>query len=260
MGRIRIWAPFLVYAVVQGLLLAWVFLGVRSPFADFFKGPLSFMVPPGFFSYPMHLLILPQVFYRILIPFGALLESLLMASATWIFVFYFQNRPLPGLRKALSDVKFGFGQFVVFWLISFLLLYAYQLAFDATLGGLWIGYGKRRMALEAANVAMAVLVNSLIAYATIIILAERTKLGGTLVRALRAFGRHFIATVLFVGFSSLLVYPVNFILQQAGSWISRFNPEVMLFIMGANILVGSLAAFLATGVLTLWYLLQRQPD
>jgi len=260
MRRVRVWLPFVLYALIEVLLLTWVYFGVRPPFVDFFRGPLSFVVPSGFFHYPVHMLVLPQVFYRLLIPFGAVFESLLMAAATWVFVSYFQNRPLPGLSKALSEVKFGFGQFVLFWVISFALLYAYQYLADATLGGLWIGYARRRMAVEAVTVAGSVLMNCLVAYSTIVILAERSRVGSTLMISLRTFGRHFISTFLFVGISALIVYPMNFVLQQAGTWIGRFNPEVMVLVLGANILVGTLAAFLATGVLTLWYLLQRQPD
>lgn len=259
MGRVRIWIPFVVYALIQLALLGLVYLGTRPPFVDFFRGPMNFVVPAGFFHYPTQFLTLPFVFYRLLIPLGAVGESLLMAAATWIFMRHFQSRALPGLGQALGDVRFGFLQFILFWILGAGLLFGWQFVFQATLGDMWVGFGKRRLALQMGNELMKVIFNGLLAYSTVIIIAERSSLWGTLLRSLRTFGRHATATIAFVALSSLLLFPTQYLIYNAGSWLGRFNPEVIVLVLVANVIVGSLSAFLVAGVLTLWYLLNRQP-
>jgi hypothetical protein len=259
MGRGRVWVPFFCYFALQALVLAWVYLGVRPPMTDFFRLVLGFVVPDAYFHYPGHLALLPVVFYRLLIPFGLFGESLLMAAATWIFIRHFQKDALPGLGASIGQVRFGYPQFIILWLVGFGLLYAWQWGYQATLGDLWIGFQRRRMALEGVREFGKVAVNALFAYATVVILVERTRLGATLTRSVRTFGKHVIATLAFVGLSSLLVYPTNYVLQHADIWFGKFNPEVMVLILLANLLIGSVAAFLVTGVLTLWYLVERQP-
>lgn len=257
MRRGRLWIPFLLYALVEVLLVAVVYFGVRPPLADFFAGPLSFMVPDAFFHYPAHLALLPAVFYRLLIPFGALLESLLIAAATLMFIRHIKRESVPATGSAVSEVKFGYWQFVIFWVLTFALLYAFQTLYGGATGQLWAGYAKRRAAVGVGEFIGSTFFNALLAYATAIIVYERTSLWRTLVRSLRVFFDSPVYTFCFVLFGSLLTYPLATIMGDAADWMGRFNPEVMLLLVFANIVLGVIASFVGAATLAFWYI-QRQ--
>jgi hypothetical protein len=259
MGRARIWTPFLLYLGVQAIVLGLLVLAVRPPFVDFFASLPRFVIPEPFFSYPLHFLLLPSVYFaKVSTPFGALIESLLVAAATVMFVRFFADRDtVPRLGRALTEVRHAYPLFVAFWVLNYLLLLGYGQLFDATLGDLWIGYGRRRMVLEAGRIGLSALINSFLAYSTVIIVTERTSFLQTLGRSLRFFGRHWLATFCFVVVASLLLWPLGKAMQQAPEWIGRFNPEVMLALVGASVLWGTIMTFVLTAVLCFWYLLHR---
>jgi hypothetical protein len=260
MRRFRIWSPFLLYLVVQLVVIGVLALAVRPPFVDFFARLPHFVIPEAFFSYPLHFLLLPFVYFRVLsVPLGALFESFLVAAATLMFVRFFADRgTVPGIGRALAHVRSGYLLFVAFWVLNYLLLLGYHYLFDATLGDLWVGYGRRRMLLDTSEIALSVLINSLLAYTTVIIVTERASFLHTLTRSLRFFGRHWLATLCFVGIARVLMWPFGWFLQQAPEWIGRFNPEIMLLVMGADVLWGTIMTFVLTAVLCFWYLLDRQ--
>ena len=260
MGRTRIWAPFAVLLVIQAGLLALLYFGVRPPLTDFLRLGMGFVLPEGFFSYPMHLLLLPSVFYSkpLMILVGVAFEAILLGAATLMFVRFAARDVVPGLPTALREVRFGYIQFALFWLLNFLLLWGYSELYHLTLGDLWIGFARRRAALEALNVGLSVLINSLLAYSTVIIVTERTRFGETLARTVREFGRHWFATIAMVAIGTAIVWPFQKLLVKAPEWIGRFNPEVMLAAIGASAVSGLLATFLMAAALTFWYLLHRR--
>ena len=258
MRRGRIWIPFLLYGIVEGLLLAFVYYGVRPPFTDFFAGPLSFLVPEPFFHYPVHLALIPAVFYRMLIPFGALLESLLLAAATLMFVQLIRGVEVPRWRDALAQVKANYLQFVIFWILSFLLIFAFQKYYALATADLWVGYSKRRVMVDIADFCGSAMMNCLFAYSTAVIVVEGTNIAKTFTRSLRVFGGSLIYTMLFVIFGSILTYPFSYMMQNATDWMGRFNPEVMILLVAGNIVVGMIASFIGIATLTFWYVFRQE--
>ena len=258
MTRLRTWAPFVLYLCLQLAVVVLLYLGVRPPLNAWLQALPDWLLPEGFFSYPAHLLLIPSLLYnRAMLPMGLFLESLLQAAATWIFLRYALAERLPGLRSAIAEVKFGYAQFVVLWLANYVLLRGSSELFNLAVGDLWLGFARRRAALDLVHVMTGAVFNSLLAYGTVVILMERTSLGATLIGALRAFGRHWLATCTTVFAGTLLSLPLARLLENAPDWISRFNPEVVLAVTGLSLLTGALASYWVSAVLTFWYLLHR---
>ena len=258
MLNLRAWLPFLAYALAQGLVMILLYLGVRPPLNALFAAMPKSLVPPAFFSYPTHLLMIPALLYnRAMIPLGLLLESLLTAAGTWVFVRYARRQPLPGLGRALAEVRFGYLQFMCFWLASFVLLQGSTWLFNLAFGDLWVGFARRRALLELVHLGVGAFFNSLLAYATIVIVVEKTALGATWTRSLAVFRRHWLATIFTVLLGTLLTVPLGRLLETSPDWIGRFHPEVVLVVTGLTLLCGALVSFLVTAILTFWYLMQH---
>lgn len=256
--RMGTWTPFLLYLLVQALLACVLYFGVRPPLGNILRALPDAWVPAEFFSYPMHLLLLPSVLYnRAMLPAGLLLESLLQAAATWMFVKYALGERLPGLRAAVADVRFGYWQFVIIWLLNYALLRGSNELFNLAFEDLWIGFARRRAALDLVHFAVGSVFNSLLAYATVIIVVERTSLANTLRGALRAFARYWLATLVAVLAGTLLTVPLGRLLESSPTWIGKFNPEVILAITGLTLVVGAVASYLVTAILTFWYVASR---
>jgi hypothetical protein len=257
-ARIKTWTPFLLYGFLQVVLAAWLYVSVRPPLTDFTHLLPQFVIPDGFFSYPVHLLYIPSVLYnKLMVPAGLFFESLLMAAATWVFVRYAMQKPLPGLSLSLTEVRFGYPQYILFWLLNYLLLLGYRYVFDLAFGDLWLGYERRRMLLDIANLGVGAALNALLAYATVIVVVERTAFGASLRRTLQAFGRHWFATLTIVVMGTLIVYPSGYLIQNAPKWIGRFNPEVTLAVLALSIVLGMLATYFMAASLCFWYLMHR---
>jgi hypothetical protein len=258
MRRGRLWQPFLLYLLIEFSVVGLLYFGVRPGLAAVFSGPLSFAIPARFFHYPDHLLLLAPVTFRMLIPFGALLESLLVAAGTLMFVSHFQGQAIPSTAGSIAEVKPKYIQFVLFWLITFALLYGYQMLFGSLTKDLWTGFAKRRMAVEFADIGLSSVINALLAYTTVVIVIGRTSVAQTIQRALRMFRRNFFSTCTFVFVSTLLVFPLNATLRNAGGWMGRFNPEVLLLVVAGSLVAAAVSTFLLVGLLTFWYLQYRE--
>ena len=252
----RTWLPFTVYMIIQGLLVLFLYFGVRPPLTDFLAGPLGFMIPSEFFSYPTHLLMLPSILYsRMLLPVDALLQTMLLAGATSIFVHHFRRDSLPTLSTAWAEVSPLYVRLILFWVLNVALLAGSRYLFDFAVGDLWIGFARRRFALDLVSAGLAVGINGLLAYSTVILVVKRSGFRETLFASLRTFGRHWFATIWIVAIGTLVTYPTTFLMQQAPGWIAQFNPEVLLGVVGLSIVSGALAYYLMTSALTYWYLL-----
>lgn len=257
--RIRTWSPFLLYAIAQAVLTGVLYFGVRPPLNALLYALPDSLVPPQYFSYPMHLLLIPSLLYNeAMLPLGLFMESLLQAAATWIFVRYALSDRVPNLRAAIVEVRFGYWQFVVIWLLNYALLRGSTALFGLAFDDLWIGFERRRLALEIVHLAFGAVFNSLLAYATIVIVLERTSLPGTLRLALATFRRHWFATFVTVLAGTLLTLPLARVLESAPTWIGKFNPEVILGVTAVTLFVGAIASYLVTAVLSFWYLTHRQ--
>jgi hypothetical protein len=258
MLRLRTWTPFLLYLLAQAVLGGVLYFGVRPPLNGFFYALPDYLVPPGYFSYPMHLLLIPSLLYnQAMLPLGLLLESLLQAAATWMFVRYALSEPVPALGSALRRVRFGYGQFVLIWLLNYALVKGSSVLFGLAFDDLWVGFARRRAALEMAQVVMGSIFNSLLAYATIVIVVERTPLAETLRLALQSFKRYWLVTFVTVLACTLFTVPFGKLLASAPTWIAKFNPEVILAATGLALLAGTLASYLVTAILSFWYLMHK---
>jgi hypothetical protein len=146
---------------------------------------------------------------------------------------------------------------VLLWGLNYLLLWGTNELFNLAVGDLWLGFARRRAALDLVHLLLGAVVNSILAYATVVIVMERTALGDTLRLALRSFRRHWFATCATVFAGTLITLPFARLLETAPSWIARFNPEVVLVVTCGSLLAGAIASYLVLSVLTFWYLLHR---
>lgn len=252
----RTWVPFAIYIIIQGLMMSFLYFGVRPPLTDFLAGPLGFVIPSEFFTYPTHLLMLPFILHnRMLLPVDALLQTMLLAAATSIFVHHFRRESLPTLRAAWAEVSPLYIRLILFWVLNVALLAGSRYLFDFAFGDLWIGFARRRFALELVSAGLAVMINGLLAYSTIILVVKRSGFTETISASVRTFGRHWCATFFIVAIGTLVTYPTAFLMQKAPGWIARFNPEVLMGVLGLSFLSGALAYYLLTSALTYWYLL-----
>jgi len=260
MFRALTWTPFLVILCVQLALVALLYFGVRPPLAGVLRVLPDWLVPEAFFGYPTHLLLLPSVLYNRLMPIpGLFLESLLQASATWIFVRHARSQSLPRLGSATSEVNWGYVQFVLFWLLNYLLLRGFGELFGWATDNLWLGYSRRRAGLEFAEMVFGAAVNSILAYSTVVIVLERTSPLATLRLALRTAVRSGLATWTTVVAGTLLTWPFSLLLARSPEWVGRFNPEVVVLITVLSLVASMVASYLVISVLTFWYLLHRRP-
>ena len=94
-------------------------------------------------------------------------------------------------------------------------------------------------------------------YSTAIIVTERTTFLQSLGRTVEFFGRHWLSTLCIVGFGTLILLPSNLLMQRAHEWIGRFNPEVMMAVLGFSMISTMLAYYLMASVLCFWYLMHR---
>lgn len=260
MLRVLTWTPFLLILLVQLVAVAVLYFGVRPPWSGLLQALPDWLVPAAFFDYPAHLLLLPSVLYNRIMPIpGLLLESLLQAAATWMFVRHARAQSIPGLGSALSEVKWGYGQFLLFWLVNFLLLRGFGELFGWAIGDLWAGYSRRRLVLDVVRMGLGAVMNSLLAYSTVVIVLERTKPLATLSLSLRVAVGRGLATCVTVLAGTLLTWPFSLLLSRAPEWMGRFNPEVIVLITVLSLLASMVASYLVTAVLTFWYLLHRRP-
>jgi hypothetical protein len=258
--RPLLWMPFLLYALIQFLLLlALVYFYVPLLSAIFIPLIKGFI---GAFAlhYPAYFLFLPKIFSRGNLLLGGIVGIIFIAWETYLFFSYF----LPDRKTKLGEgLKAAFSKYFLLigvWLIQTLVLLSWFYIIPRIGKGLLTGGFKRELAFEILSLGVGIIFYGFFAYAfAAIIISGRNILSG-LGTSISIYKRNFFSTYFFVLIPNILTLPFTLLNHRAALLISKFNPEIIFLILILEICVSMLANYILVSTLTRFYLYDQGLD
>ncbi|MCD6166242.1 hypothetical protein J7K19_06010 [bacterium] len=245
--------PFVGYAVLQFVLLLVLVYFTYPPFASFLIPVVRKLYGEAALHYPNNFLVLPSLYAQFNLVLSGIVGIVVIGIATKMFEMIFKGSA-PQLKSGVNATFPRYGQLFVVWLVEtvFILLFVvglplllrkhaienYQLARVVRLGCMFLG----------------ILVGALFAYTSALIILDRKGIFGSIARSLSIFRENAISTFFLIAIPTLLYFPINYVSQQSRFLVTKFNPEIVGFVLAIGILVSLIANYLMVGTVTMFYL------
>jgi len=250
----RLWSPFLLLGVCQGLLL----LGVLN----FFRPGIQGVVVPLLQKiggdqathYPFFYAVLPVLVARVDLVVGVLVSSWLAGVSVLLFAEGF-GHPVEAPWRTAGRRYFSLA---LFSLIVTALVFGVFMLPKLVPSGAYLSSRVVRWGTRFGVLGLAVLVETLFAYGTAwIVLGGRNvvqALGGAVSSGMKLF----IPTFLLVLVPAVIQFPFSYLGGRADLFVTKFRPEVMAGMLGTEIVIETMLSFFLAGTVTYLFLWREE--
>jgi hypothetical protein len=239
--------PFLVTATFEVVLLVFVWLAPHAPFSSALAPPIRFFFSDRVLHYPLHLWFMYFVMKHTNAAAAILVGAFMSGLACEMVAQARQNKPI-SLRAALISGHVHYGRLTLIWgstwLIAKGLIKLFMLLAPKVPGSFWMA------------VALSIVLQSLLVYAIPAAVFERHTWWRALLRSIQESLRHPVSTILIVTLPSALVMLFAFSIPPGRlmPWMQRIAPEIALAVVGARLVIWTIAdALMTVGVAHLWW-------
>ncbi len=258
-GKGKIWMPFLIYALLQ-LLLLLLCVSYVNPVINPILSPMVAWLGSGadqlYSHYPGLYVMLPQVFQWSKLFLGIIFEGLVTGITALLFLQYFG-----GMKRSEIKVSSAFGkwgQLLIVWFFITALLVVLNRFVPELLRGFVSGSPRRLAALEVFMRLFTVFVYSFFVYAIPALVVEKLNIGGAIRASVRYFAQYPIFTFFLALLPYLLTVPVTYITGNSDVIVAKFSPELVYYVLLAGILIDLVMNFLLTGAVVKFLIEERE--
>jgi hypothetical protein len=249
---VRLYAPWLASALLQGILLFVLVKSLTSPLDRAMVPVLSLLFSDRFFHFPDGLLLLPEAFYYGNLVLGVLAGSLLGGVAAYLFAGHFSGERAT-LRRGVSVAFSRYPSLVVLWALESLLFVLLIFLPQAILSPLLVGSPRRILAVQAGSFILALGGVTFLTYAFISVVLSRAGLFDSLRESIQIARSRFFTTFLFVSVPFLFRLPFDYLLLKPEALVGKFNPYLVAYLLVAGVAASLVGSYLLVGNLTHTY-------
>jgi hypothetical protein len=253
LGRVRLLLPFLIYGALQ-LITVGVLCGFHSSSLSGVMEPVVRLVGgEGATHYPQLYIALPSLVEKSFVAIHVVLGSLLVGAATLLFWRRFERRSgslLDGFDTAGRRYARLLGIALVVDLVAVTLsTLVYRLATGGS-GGIFAG----PFVARGISLLLALLVQTVAAYAVPAVMISNLDLLGALRRSVQIVSRNFAVTFLVVLVAFLPHVPLRYLASKSLFIVEKLRPELVAWLTGLDVVLGVVTTFLVVGAITQLYL------
>ncbi|MCK5620141.1 MAG: hypothetical protein KAJ17_12105, partial [Candidatus Krumholzibacteria bacterium] len=191
--------------------------------------------------YPMHMILLPQMYHQVYLPLAILVGFALFGWAVSLMVDYYERAgvDIPGLKRRPTASMIP--SLVVLGLIYVGVITAVQLSFNYI--GSTLPVGLAALLVSVVGVALVVAVQALLIY-SVFFLVTRTSNPLEAVGLSARYGlKHPGLTVMIVLTVLLVHLPVDFLSSRADKIALKFDPQLVVVLLSVGIVFEILTNF-----------------
>jgi hypothetical protein len=157
---------------------------------------------------------------------------------------------IDSLKAALKQ----YVKLVLVWIVVFILIYLLFMWLPDLFRD-WAFASPRRMAVLSVGMqGLSVLLRSLFIFVIPFLMISQRGLGGSFTGSFKLFFSNFFTTIFLVGIPQLFLLPLIYALQNTGTIIDKFNPDVLIWLTAALAVMLTLVNFFTTGAIVRFFL------
>ena len=233
--------PFFIFAALQFLVLVCLTLFSVSPLSVVMVPVVKLLGGEEALHYPMHMILLPQMYHQVYLPLAILVGFALFGWAVSLMVDYYERAgvDIPGRTRRLTVSMIP--SLMVLGLIYVGVITAVQLSFSYI--GTRLPVGVAGPLVSLVGVAVVVAVQALLIY-SVFFLVTRTSNPLEAVGLSARYGlKHRGLTVMIVLTVLLIHLPVDFLSSRADKIALKFDPQLVAVLLSVGIVFEILTNF-----------------
>ena len=257
LSEVRIFVPFLVFAIIQ--------LGGLFVLLNFYRYPINNLLVPVFklvagenyLHYPDSFMVMPLLFSYTNIILSGLIGTVIIGISTLLFAGKYQKKKITfslSVKKVFPKYLILF----VLWILESITVFAVMLGLPALCQNLFILEYIEIRYLEFACFFSGLFVAAIFAYTTAAVVLGNQGIKKSFLASYKIFGKHIIATFLLVLIPNIANLPFNYASGKTLLVLQRFNPEMIFVLISFTIIVSVVTNFFLVGTVTRYYMVQQK--
>ncbi|HNX82546.1 MAG TPA: hypothetical protein PKL77_10435 [Candidatus Omnitrophota bacterium] len=245
----QLFLPFVVFFILEIVVLLFVFIIPRDPIVKLFGPPIRTLWGEGFLHYPFNFILLPKLASLSRLVLTVFAGSFTTGWAVFLVWALYQKKTLRISESASEAFKRYMSLFFVVLTVTLVLYFFGKLIGIGLLK--YFGAGHAKLLFIPARVwlgpieacigfILSIVVQAIFIYAVPILLLNNDKPIRSLARSVGMFRRLPVVTTLLVFFPILLYVPIIVLLSNTQFLIGRVFPEFVLLVLCAGSVITSL--------------------
>jgi|Deesub1362B_J571_1020462.scaffolds.fasta_scaffold00832_6 hypothetical protein len=251
----KLLTPFLLFAFLEFLILGMLLNFYEAPFAGILVPLIKRFFGEQYLHYPNNFVILPFLFQNLNLLLTGVIGVVIVGMAISMFAEFFRNQKaafFASLNLALSK----------YWRLIFIWFIETVAVLLITVGGpicyiQFLGKGGGFRAVEVLSFFVGLWIFAVFAYATIGVIWDGLKIREALKMSLRIFVKNWFFTYVFIFIPNIIIWPFNYLASQTGFVLSKFNPQMVVYLLMTVILLSIFTNYFLVTTLTRCYLFAK---
>jgi hypothetical protein len=253
MGRVSTFVPFIIYAFIQFGILVSLVNFINPPFAGFYVAMIKKLFNEAALHYPAFYYIISPMFNQINMIISGFIGIIIISLATQLFARQYRNRDSEiGTAIGVSFQKYG--ALLVVWIIETALTLLIIIGLPLLLNKIFVPSYTVSRVFELIGLLTGIVVSSMFAYTTALIVLDNQSIGGGISKTLAIFGKHSFISYVIVAVPTLAYFPLSFVLRKVDLIITKFSPEMITTLLAVGIVLTIFTSYVQIGSITRFYL------
>ena len=233
--------PFFIFAALQFLVLVCLTLFSVSPLSVVMVPVVKLLGGEEALHYPMHMILLPQMYHQVYLPLAILVGFALFGWAVSLMVDYYERAGVDIPGRTRRPTASMIPSLVVLGLIYVGVITAVQLSFSYI--GTRLPVGVAGPLVSLVGVAVVVAVQALLIYSVFFLVTRTSNPLEAVGLSARHGLKHPGLTVMIVLTVLLIHLPVDFLSSRADKIALKFDPQLVAVLLSVGIVFEILTNF-----------------
>ena len=257
MRNVSTFVPFLLYGLVQVILLYSLINFNQSPFSSYLIPIIRKFFGEAALHYPNFFYILAPFYSQVNLILSGLIGVIIIGMGTHLFAVTF-NGSKSTLGQAIKSTMPRYGLLFIVWILESALTIAMIIGVPWILNKLLQPEYRISRFIELGGLLLGIAMASIFAYTTALIVLDKQKLLRTLSQTFSIFKKNSITTFLLIAIPTFLYFPINFLTRKSVVLITKFSPEIIVLLLSTGVFISFISSYFQIGTITRFYLLLKE--
>lgn len=258
MRNVSTLSPFLIYAIMQVLLLYSLTNFSQSPFSNVLVPIVQKTFGEAALHYPNFYLILTSMFSQINIILSGSIGIIFVGMATHLFALNFKDSKT-SFGEAFKMTITKYVVLFLIWVIVSALTFLMIIGLPATLKQFFQNEYLLGRIFDFVGLLFGIIVTSMFSYTTVLVVLERKKLLQVISNTFSIFIKNPGTSFFLIAIPTVFYFPVSYLSRRIDLIFEKFSPEAIVTILAIGIVITFFSSYFQVGSITRFYLLLNEP-